>query len=50
MMDLDEGLRIPGLEVQDQEAVIQDGVAAQRIALLGNPDDHRYPNNSNVER
>jgi hypothetical protein len=48
MMDLDEGLRIPGLEVQNQETVIKDGVAAQGVALFGNPDDHSYPDNLNV--
>jgi hypothetical protein len=45
MMDLDERLRVPRLEVQDQETVIQDGIAARRVALLGDPSDHSYPNN-----
>jgi hypothetical protein len=42
VMDLDERLRVPGLEIQDEETVIQGGIAAQRFALVGNPDDHCY--------
>src|SRR4029453_3243362 len=41
-MDLDERLRVPGLEIQDEETVIQGGIAAQGVALVRSPDDHCY--------
>src|SRR4029450_13410760 len=41
-MDLDERLRVPGLEIQDEETVIQGGIAAQGVALLRSPDEHCY--------
>src|SRR4029453_15406683 len=41
-MDLDERLRVPGLEIQDEETVIQGGIAAQRVALVGNSDDQLF--------
>src|SRR4029450_5274767 len=42
-MDLDERLRVPGLEIQDEETVIQGSIAAQGVALVRSPDDHCYP-------
>ena len=47
-VDLDEGLRVARLEVQNQESVVQGGIAARRLALVGNPDNHQSATHWNV--
>ena len=47
-VDLDEGLGVARLEVQNQESVVQGGIAARRLALVGNPDDHQSATHWNV--
>jgi len=39
VVDLDEGLRVPDLEVQDEETIVECGIAARRLSLVGDPDE-----------
>jgi hypothetical protein len=42
-VDLDEGLRVAGLEVEHEHTVVQGGITTPDGALRMEPDDHSYP-------